>query len=467
MKGHTSAADYARKARRIWAVFQNFSDRSRPLGRSGAGSTLRAFCVHPLLCLLALLAVPAQAQAQAPDQPPIAARAADVVAVLAQDRPTAEVFAASFLAAVPEAQLRALADGMNSQFGRLLAVEAVTPGTTPGSAEVAFRFERAIGRGVMQLEPAAPFRVTGLRINSFDVLDDSAARITADLAAMPGQTGVLLQRLGAPQPLFAHQAERQFAIGSAMKLYVLSALAHQVQAGQRRWTDVVPLGPPSLSSGQMHDWPARSPATLHTLAAMMISISDNTATDTLISLLGHEAVEAEMRASGHARPELNTPFLTTRQSFLLKGGDSGTLYTYAHAGEMDRKDMLADLAGAELDRDRILASFAAGPRAIDVEWFASGQDIARIFQRIRALPDRTALDLLAINPSLGNAARDWAYAGYKGGSEPGVLNLSWLLQDKAGDWYVLAMSWNDPQAVVDQQQFALMAQRVLALARRP
>ncbi|MGC1271819.1 MAG: serine hydrolase [Croceibacterium sp.] len=426
-------------------------------------ATLRAFCVHPMLCLMALLAVPAQAQ----DQPPVAARADDVVAVLDQQRPASEVFTASFLTAVPEAQLRALAADMKGQFGQLLRVESVRPGTVPGSAEVAFRFERAIGRGVMQVEPVPPFRVTGLRINSFDVLDDSAARIAADLAALPGQTGVLLQRLGTAQPLFAHQADQPFAIGSAMKLYVLSALAQEVQAGRRSWADVVPLGPPSLSSGQMHDWPARSPVTLHTLATMMISISDNTATDALITLLGHEAVEAEMRASGHARPELNTPFLTTRQSFLLKGGDTGTLYTYAHAGEMDRKDILADLAGAELDRERVMAAFAAGPRAIDVEWFASGQDIARIFQRIRALPDRTAMDVLAINPSLGDAARNWVYAGYKGGSEPGVLNLSWLLQDKAGDWYVLAMSWNNPQAAVDQQQFALIAQRVLALAHRP
>lgn len=463
MKGHTSAADGPPDRRGILAFLQQVAGQSSHGGRADTRATLRTFCVHPLLCVLALLAVPAQAQ----EPPPVAARAADVVAVLAQDRPAEEVFAASFLAAVPEAQLRALAASMNGQFGLLLRVEAVTPGAVPGSAEVTFRFERAIGRGVMQLEPAAPFRVTGLRINAFDVMDDSAAKIAADLAALPGEAGVLLRRLGTPQPAFAHQADRQFAIGSTMKLYVLSALAHEVQAGKRKWSDVVPLGAPSLSSGQMQDWPARAPVTLHTLATMMISISDNTATDTLITLLGHEAVEAEVRASGHARPELNTPFLTTRQSFLLKGGDSGALYTYAHAGEMDRRDMLADLAGAELDRDRIMAAFAGGPRGIDVEWFASGQDIAAVLQRIRALPDRTALDVLAVNPSLGNAEQDWAYAGYKGGSEPGVLNLSWLLQDKAGDWYVLAMSWNNPQAAVDQQQFALIAQRVLALARRP
>ena len=110
-----------------------------------------------------------------------------------------------------------------------------------------------------------------------------------------------------------------------------------------------------------------------------------------------------------------------------------------------------------------MAAFAEGPRAIDVEWFASAEDIARIFARIQALPDRTALDILAINPSLGDAGTRWTYAGYKGGSEPGVLNLSWLLQDKAGAWHVLSMGWNNARATVDQQTFALIGQRLLGL----
>ena len=52
-------------------------------------------------------------------------------------------------------------------------------------------------------------------------------------------------------------------------------------------------------------------------AAKMISISDNTAADMLIHLVGRSAVQAQDRQwSDHAA--LNVPFLTARESLLLK-----------------------------------------------------------------------------------------------------------------------------------------------------
>ena len=50
------------------------------------------------------------------------------------------------------------------------------------------------------------------------------------------------------------------------------------------------------------DWPKGAPVTLHTLATLMISISDNTATDQLIAIVGRDAIAEELRASGHAEP---------------------------------------------------------------------------------------------------------------------------------------------------------------------
>ncbi len=102
---------------------------------------------------------------------------------------------------------------------------------------------------------------------------------------------------------------------------MLSTLVQEIKAGKRKWSDVVPLEVHSVPSGQMQDWPIGSPVTLHTLATMMISISDNTATDALIRVLGREAVAAEMVASGHAEPSRNIPMLTTVEFFALKSGD--------------------------------------------------------------------------------------------------------------------------------------------------
>ena len=36
------------------------------------------------------------------------------------------------------------------------------------------------------------------------------------------------------------------------------------------------------------------------------------------------------------------------------------------------------------------------------------------------------LDVLAINPGIADATGAFAYIGYKGGSEPGVLNLTYV-----------------------------------------
>ena len=61
-------------------------------------------------------------------------------------------------------------------------------------------------------------------------------------------------------------------------------------------------------------------------------------------------------------------------------------------------------------------------------------------------------------------AQGWSYAGYKGGSEPGVINMSWLLRDATGEWSVVTLSWNNPQASVDNAAFALLATRAVMLA---
>jgi hypothetical protein len=61
----------------------------------------------------------------------------------------------------------------------------------------------------------------------------------------------------------------------------------------------------------------RNPGAGAATAAMMIAISDNTAADMLIQLVGRSAVEAPDRQwSDHA--DLNVPFLTARESLLME-----------------------------------------------------------------------------------------------------------------------------------------------------
>ena len=410
-----------------------------------------------MFALLLVLAMPVGAFAQESHDERLQARAADIVAVLDGEITREEVFTRAFNDAVPDAQLRALTEQLTGQFGPLLGVEAVEAAGAPGAAMVALRYERAIARGQMQLEASAPYRVAGFQLTDFEPLSDRP--VLEQLAELPGETSLLLAPLDGSEPMLSRNAGRQMAIGSTFKLYVLAALVRAIDAGKHRWDEVLPLGVTSLPSGQMQDWPMSSPVTLHTLATMMISISDNTATDQLMAVLGRDAVEAELRLLGHTDAAATLPFLTTRELFVLKG-DAALLDRYRKAKVADRRDMLTRLAETAADRARVDAAFAGGPQALDVEWLASARDITAVIAFLQE--DATARAVLAVNPGVGPSTQaGWKYIGYKGGSEPGVLNFTWLVSNAADDWYVLTMTWNNPDASVGEAQFVSIAQQVL------
>lgn len=392
-------------------------------------------------------------------------RAEDVVAVMLGNQSAEEVFSSSFLQDVPPEQLVALKTQMTAQFGQIVGVESVTP-VAANAARISIRFERAIASGSMQLQSKAPHRIIGLLLNDFQPVDDSAEKVRDELSALPGEVSVHFAPLDDNSaPVLSLNPERQMAIGSTFKLYVLSALARSVAAGEREWSDVVTLDRASFPSGQLQDWPAGAPVTLHTLASLMISNSDNTATDQLIGALGREAVETELLASGHSAPDRMLPFLDTLELFALKG-DADLGARYAAASEAEQAAILATL-DQHLGGDpaNAIAPQFSSPMMIDsLEWFANAADLRGVMRRLTTPQDDTARRIMAIDDAMPDRLRDqWDYAGFKGGSEPGVLHLAWLLRGKDGRYYSLIMAWNNPAAPVDQSIFEGLSRRVLSL----
>src|SRR5699024_3147714 len=110
-----------------------------------------------------LLMAPTPAVAQAPQTATadvqLEQRAADIVAVLKQERSAGDAFSDQFMAAVPEAQLNTLIAQIEGQFGPLQGVESVTPAGPPGAADIALRFERSIASGQFQLDAAPTHKV--------------------------------------------------------------------------------------------------------------------------------------------------------------------------------------------------------------------------------------------------------------------------------------------------------------------
>ncbi len=427
-----------------------------------------------VLGVLALPAAGLAAQtaptAAAAEQTQLEIRADQVVALLNGKADPADLFTQGFRAAVADAQIKALSANFTAQFGAAVEVSLLAPrdGTR---AALEIRFERGLAKGGIAIDPANDNRINELRFTSIDALavaGDTPQAISADLAALPGMVNAWFGPLGG-SPVIALNADQPLALGSAFKLYVLAALAEDVKAGRRKWSDVVPLTEKSYPSGQLQDWPEGSPVSLHTLASLMISISDNTATDQLIAVLGKKRILKLMRDSGHSNPALNDPLLTTRELFVLKANPQAVAMWQAHdaaakQNAISEAEAVDALQPATLDQ--INAAFAHGPKAIDIEWFASPADLAGLFAHMRRTADPKAFAIMAISPSATPAIKaNWRYIGYKGGSEPGVINLTWLLTDQAGRDWVLTAGWNNTSAVVDDGKFLSIAQRILLLPR--
>ncbi|MBV1687241.1 serine hydrolase [Novosphingobium sp. G106] len=413
--------------------------------------------------LLALVSAPAGAAT--PDKP--SQRAAEVVEALKAGQAPDSLFAPSFLAAVPPAQIARIVQQLEAQAGKLLGVQDIQV-DTPTTARFVLRFERALATATLTIEPDGAGRVTGLRITSVTPLGDSLEKIRADFAALPGRSGfavIKLEDRGPFVPILESHSGEQFAIGSAFKLWVLDALAEEIAAGRHRWDEVVPLGPRSLPSGMTQEWPAQAPVTIETLATLMISISDNTATDTLIRLIGRERLAERVRATGHSAPSRILPFMTTAESFALKLSPPAERDAYAKASDAAQEQRLAALDARKILDSADIAALGAKPTAIDsIEWFASPEDIARVLDSLRRRPDPRVLQILGIVPAVSNEVRQrLAYVGYKGGSEVGVINLTWLLRRKSGSWMVITLSWNNTASAVDADRFGYLAQRLLRL----
>jgi hypothetical protein len=417
-----------------------------------------------LLSLAALFAVPAAA---AKPQDLLQDRAEEVLVVLKGGGDPAALFAPEFLAQVPAEQFRAISSQLREQFGAPLAVRRIDR-EGPLNGVIVMDFERSTLSLRIALQEQPPGLVRGLLVVASEVKGDSWGALAAEIKALHGSAGFAASRLGAaaPEPLASLEPERAMAIGSGFKLFILAELVREVRAGTRKWSDVAPLSRRSLPSGILQGWPEGSPLTLHSLASLMISQSDNSAADTLLALLGRDKVEALLPALGVAQPERNRPFLSTIDAFALKIGDPALRDEWLKADDAGRRRLLTRIPPKAPALD--LARLSGKPLLTEeVEWFASPADLVRVMDWLRRNGDDTALAILAINPGLAPAASRFAYLGFKGGSESGVLSMTFLARTRAGGWRALSMVWNDPAEPVDEAKLGALALRALALMEKP
>ena len=424
--------------------------------------------------------VPATALAQIPLTPPaestamLASRAAELIAIFNGGGDVAATFAPEFLAQIPEAQIRGIAGQLTGQLGKAIKVASLKPaGAT--RAVLVIGFEKGTATMQVALDPGPTGKIAGLGITGTQTAAVAGIATLADVAAafraLPGQTGFVVADL-APKaaPLAALEAERPLAIGSTFKLVILAELVRAIDAGTRKWVDAIILDGTELPAGGFNQMPKGSTVPLRALAEAMIKVSDNSATDVLIRTLGREKIEAMQAKVGIKAPAANVPFLTTMELFKLKGVGQGALGRRYLALDLKAKRKLLAGEVAKTPGSAIGALFADGkPVLIDrLEWFASPTDLARTMQWLDAhrttVGGKEAMRILAINPGVApGLAKKFAYVGYKGGSEPGVMSMTVLVRDKSDKARVVSASWNNPAAAVDELNFAALITRAVEL----
>ncbi|MGH7077248.1 MAG: serine hydrolase [Acetobacteraceae bacterium] len=99
---------------------------------------------------------------------------------------------------------------------------------------------------------------------------------------------------------FSHNASRRFVAASTVKVPLMIALFHEIEAGRGQLTDLLRLGAADRAPGSgvllhLHEG---IELTIGDLVYLMISISDNTATNVLIDRVGMERVGKVMQALG-------------------------------------------------------------------------------------------------------------------------------------------------------------------------
>lgn len=264
----------------------------------------------------------------------------------------------------------------------------------------------------------------------------------------------LLDGDGLPEPV---------PVASAFKLWVLDAVARSVASGQIEWDTPVAVRDELRSdpSGEVYSYPTGQKVRVSKLAELMISISDNTATDLLIEFIGRDAISDVIREFAPDGASRTIPLLSTADMARLKFVHPDLGREYVGLDRDARRRFLKTLP------ERGPFPWPKDPTAVDrldlttpsfiyeIEWFASGADLCRTMADLARLAREEGLEplneILSANSGLPpGQTQAWTNTWFKGGSEPGVVTLVYRLATNKLD-RVVAIALSDPDAPLAQK----------------
>jgi beta-lactamase class A len=225
------------------------------------------------------------------------------------------------------------------------------------------------------------------------------------------------------------RAHDTFPAASTIKLFVLHELLRQVEAGRLSLTDEVVMRRPDVvpGSGVLKDLTPGVRLSLRDAAMLMVTVSDNVASNLVIERLGVAAINRGVRACGCARTRLGGKLFRTRAPI---------------SASTPR-----DLAWLMLS---IARRRAVSPSASSL---------------MRDILDREQSDLIVgrLLPT-GSSPAAWRIAS-KSGSLPGVRNDVAYVRGRAGRYVIALMSRDcvDPRGSADNEAVVCLARVALAV----
>lgn len=372
------------------------------------------------------------------------------------------MFTEEFLKTVTEKRLHEIISFYQNEVGSYTRVETVKEG---------FKLHFVKGTVPASLKINEKNLISGLWFGVPEKSEDSFAAIVESFKKSPDRNSfcVLRYKLPAtaasqsdalqPEVVAELNSEQPMGIGSTFKLYLLRALEDDVAAGRRSWNDIIELREDwkSFPSGILQDWNPGSRHSLETLAGLMISISDNTATDHIFNLLGVETVRKYL-------PETCKDTFNTSQLLKMKFFYPEKAAEFIKADQKGKDAILREM-------DSIIPSSIASYSSIyslntpvlidELEWFVSTR---KLCETIWTLRDSTRIRINAASGLVNRA--DWHIAGFKGGSEPGVLNYTWVLQKTpTSPIYTVSCTANNSMKMISTDEFNLAVTRILNLLK--
>lgn len=348
------------------------------------------------------------------------------------------LFSESFLKQVPESKIIEIRNSFTKQYGNF------EKAVWESGKKIEVFYEKctmpsSIDFDSLGLVTALWFGVPNFKQDSWESIEEALNKISGRVSLCIRKDGSELFRLNDLEPL---------AIGSTFKLYVLKTLRDLADRDDIDIADSLEVTDDnkSLPSGILHMSKSGYKVSISKAAELMISISDNTATDMLIDFVGRDRIE-------QTAPATMKPFYKTRELFILKlGKDSSYVSKFINMDLQNKYTALKDLATFDLS---VLNPFDfVNPKFMEIEWYANTNELCRIIEQLYG--DKA----ISINKALAKN-QGWEYVGYKGGSEPGVLNLTFLLKkDASAPLISLSATVNNADDNVDDM-FVVVIQRIL------